>query len=89
MSNLATLAATFTNLETQKKSIATSVSELLALKESNIDGQLSFVVSSIHSDATKTASLSITPSEANISLAKLKNVVRLCILMLYLHFHLY
>lgn len=75
MANLATLAATFTNLESQKKSITRNVEELQALKASNIVGQLSFVVSQVYGDATDVVNLSVTPSEANLSLAKLRNLV--------------
>lgn len=75
MANLATLASSFTNLEAQKKSIAVSVSELEALKESKVVGQLSFVVSKVHGDVTDVVNLGVTPSEANLSLSKLKNMV--------------
>jgi hypothetical protein len=75
MSNLASLAASFTNLETQKKGIASAVAELEALRGANIEGQLSFVVSSVNGNVTDVANLTVTPSEANISLAKLQNLV--------------
>jgi hypothetical protein len=50
------------------------VSELEALKASNIVGQLSFVASSVHGDATDVVNLAVTPPEANLSLAKLRNL---------------
>jgi len=74
MSNLASLAANFTSLNTQKNSITNALTELETLKSSNIVAQLSFVVSSVNGNATDIVNLSVTPSEANISLAKLKNL---------------
>lgn len=74
MANLATLAASYSSLETQKKSITRNIEELEALKASNIVGQLSFVVSKVHGDVTDITNLSVTPSEANVSLAKLRNL---------------
>ena len=75
MSNLATLAASFTSLDAQKNSINEALSELQALNDSKVVGQLSFVVSSVHGDATDVVDLAVTPSEANLSLSKLKNLV--------------
>jgi hypothetical protein len=72
--SLATLAGKFTEVEKQIKGIKTTISELEVLQESKVVGQLTFVVSGVSGDASDIVNLSISPSEANVSLSKLTNL---------------
>ncbi len=77
MANLATLAASFTELETQKNTVTRAISELEYLKTSKIIAQLSFIVVSVDKNVADVVNLTVSPPEANLSLAKLRNLVML------------
>ena len=78
MSSLASLAGKFTEIEKQIKEIKITLCELEALQQANVVGQLTFVVASVNGDATDVVNLSVVPSEANVSLSKLRNLVSWC-----------
>lgn len=77
MSKIASLSAKLREKDSEKSKILNDIKDFDALKQQKIVGQLSFVVTSIGSISSDfTIDLKVTPSEYNLSVVKLTNLVK-------------
>jgi hypothetical protein len=80
MANLAALSSQLRQKDSDKTGILNAIKDLKALKEQNVAGQLCFTVTSISGVIMQDCSVNIkiSPSEANLTVTQLNDLVIIC-----------